>query len=62
MPQDLIRIRFWDLAGTGPKETKEAKENYDGEQACTASVLPIPMHSPARIYFSLGRIISIFFS
>ena len=39
VPQDLIRIRFWDLAGTGPKETKEAKENYDGEQACTASVL-----------------------
>ena len=39
VPNDLVRIRFWDLAGTGPKEAKEAKENYDGEQACTASVL-----------------------
>ena len=39
LPKGLLKIRFWDLAGTGPKEDKEAKENYDGEQACTASVL-----------------------
>ena len=39
VPKSLLNIRFWDLAGTGPKETKEARENYDGEQACTASVL-----------------------
>ena len=39
LPGERVAIRFWDLAGTGPKEEKEAKENYDGEQACTASVL-----------------------
>ena len=27
------------MGSAGHKETKEAKENYDGEQACTASVL-----------------------